>query len=200
MADPGKRIGILGGSFDPVHNGHISIAKSFLGSSYIDKLWVLLTPDPPHKTSKSLVDYSYRLKMLNAAFSGIKGVKVSDLEKELPQPSYTIQTLHYLSEKYPEHDFFLCLGGDSLRDFKKWKDWQKILEYCTLLVAQRPNLELPNIDVSIKKHTLFIDHTPIAISSTKVRNASKSGKDISAMVPDSVRKIISEENLYNKRN
>ncbi|MEL7834602.1 nicotinate (nicotinamide) nucleotide adenylyltransferase [Fodinibius sp. Rm-B-1B1-1] len=197
MSPPGKSIGILGGSFDPVHKGHISIAKSFLESDYIDELWVLLTPDPPHKTETSLADYRYRLKMLQAAFGDIEGVNVSDLENKLSQPSYTIQTLKYLYETYPQHKFFLCIGGDSFQDFKSWKDWQQILAHCNLLVAKRPGTNTKNMDDSILKNTYFINHHPIAVSSTEVRELVRTGNDISNLVPKEVEQIIETNNLYN---
>ncbi|PAU93795.1 nicotinate (nicotinamide) nucleotide adenylyltransferase [Aliifodinibius salipaludis] len=191
-----KSIGILGGSFDPVHNGHLSIAQSFLDSDLIDQLWVLLAPDPPHKTGRTQTNYQLRFEMLQAAFKNFNGVKVSDLEKKLPQPSFTIQTLEYLEENYPEYTFRLCIGGDSLRDFKKWKDWQKILDHANLLVARRPSADIKNIDENIKNHLHFIDHEPVQISSTKIRDAVANGDDISGLVPSSVNKIIDNENLY----
>lgn len=191
-----KSIGILGGSFDPVHNGHLSIAKSFLDSVFIEELWVLLAPDPPHKTGRTQTDYQLRLEMLQATFKNFEAVKVSDLEKQLSQPSYTIQTLEHLGEKYPEYTFRLCIGGDSLRDFKKWKDWQKILDHADLLVARRPSADIKNIDEDLKGHLHFIDHDPVQISSTMIRDAIANGDDISGLVPSSVKKIIDQENLY----
>lgn len=199
MTAPQKSIGILGGSFDPVHNGHVAIAKSFLGSDLIDELWVLLAPDPPHKTGRAQTDYQLRLKMLQAVFKDFDEVKVSDLEKQLPQPSYTIQTLQHLENKYPNSTFYLCIGGDSLRDFKKWKDWQKILEYSDLLVAQRPSADTKNIDKSLRDHVHFVDHDPIQVSSTMVRNAVADGNDISGLVPLSVKNIIDKEQLYREK-
>lgn len=194
-----KSIGILGGSFDPVHNGHLSIAKSFLDSDLIDELWVLLAPDPPHKTGQTQTDYRLRFEMLQATFKNFEAVKVSDLEKQLPQPSYTIQTLECLVQKYPEYTFRLCVGGDSLRDFKKWKDWQKILDYADLLVARRPSADIENIDEDLKDHLHFIDHEPVQISSTMIRNTVANGYDISGLVPSSVKKIIDNENLYRQK-
>jgi nicotinate-nucleotide adenylyltransferase len=196
MAVQHSSIGLLGGSFDPVHNGHLSIAKSFLGSDLLDELWILLTPDPPHKADRPQADYQLRLEMLQFAFSDFDNIKVSDIEKQLPQPSYTIQTLKYLKEQYPEQTFYLCIGGDSLQDFKKWKDWQEILDYTDLLVARRPNMSINKIDKILRNDVHFVDHEPIEVSSTMIRDAVASGDDISGLVPSSVKHIIDNKQLY----
>src|SRR5690554_3641750 len=110
---PANRIGLLGGTFNPVHNGHIAIAKAFLGSGEIDKLWVLLTSFPPHKKGDEFVSYELRHKMLKAAFSGLNNISVSTIEQTLPKPNYTIHTVRHLKEKYPEFSFLFCMGEDS---------------------------------------------------------------------------------------
>ena len=193
-----KGIGLLGGSFDPVHNAHLSIAKSFLDSGYLSELWVLLTPDPPHKPTASLADYEERLKMLNAAFDGEKHISVSDVERRLPSPSYTVQTLKYLTEKYPDQQFYLCIGQDSLADFKQWKNWEQILEYCQLLVARRPDNDTKSLDPGLASNLYFVDHQPIAVSSTQIREAVANGQDVSEFVPEEVARIIKQSNLYQK--
>lgn len=200
MSAQQKSIGLLGGSFDPVHYGHLYIAESFLDSDLLDELWVLLAPDPPHKTSQVQANYQVRMKMLQAAFKDFDRVEVSNLEKQLPQPSYTIQTLEFLKDKYPDYTFYLCIGEDSLRDFKKWKDWQNILCHSDLLVAQRPSADTKNIDNLIRKHLHFIDHEPIQVSSTSIRNAVADGEDISGLVPSTVKNIIENEQLYMEKN
>ncbi len=198
MSDSEQTIGLLGGTFDPVHNGHISIAQSFLSSGLISELWILLTPDPPHKKENKLNAYRERMEMLKAAFRTIIRVRVSDLEATLPRPSYTVQTLEYLQEKYPQKKFYLCLGEDSLQDFKQWKDWEKILDYCELLVARRPNTKAKQWELGPKlaSKTHFVDHHPIETSSTEIRNRISEGRDISHLVPKEVKKIIEQKNLY----
>lgn len=191
-----KSVGLLGGSFDPVHNGHIQIAKSFLQSNYITELWILLTPDPPHKTQKALADFQYRLQMLEEAFSDVEGIKISDLENNLPKPSYTIQTLQYLDDEFPTYTFYLCLGEDSLQEFDQWKDWRQIVHYCDLLVATRPSTEKKQPRSFLKNKLHFINHDPVAISSTSIRNKVAAKQDISGLVPDSVYQIIKKNNLY----
>lgn len=198
MANSKQAIGLLGGSFDPVHNGHVAIAKSFLASQYISTLWILLTPRPPHKTDQVLSDYEDRFKMLQSAFQALDDIKIKDIENRLPRPSYTVQTLRYLIRKYPEKKFYLCLGEDSLRDFKEWKDWEKILDFCELLVARRSTDKLANLNSAIAEKTHFVDHQQIDISSTEVRQRVAKGKDVSDLVPNQVQQIIEKDNLYKK--
>lgn len=196
MSNSGKAIGLLGGSFDPVHNGHLAIARSFLNSDYIDELWILLTPEPPHKPEQVFCDYDHRLEMLQNTFQQMDGVEIKEVEKKLPRPSYTVQTLKYLTKEYPDYDFYLCLGEDSVYNFKKWKDWEQILEFCELLVVSRPSTEDLDLDPAIAEKTHLVDHRPIEISSTGIRNRIAEGRDISNLVPQSVNKIIQKENLY----
>lgn len=189
-------IGLLGGSFDPVHIGHLAIAQSFLESGFLSELWLLLTPDPPHKPEQPLTDYDQRLEMLKTAFQEFEQVTVSDVERHLPQPSYTIQTLKYLSEKYPDEKFYLCIGEDSLHEFKQWKDWASILDYCELLVARRPNHSNTELDSTIAQKTHFVSHHPVDISSTSIRHAVSEGHDISDLVPPEIDHLIEQFNLY----
>jgi len=195
-ADKEKGIGLLGGTFDPVHNGHLAIAQSFLESGYLSELWLLLTPNPPHKTDQKLSDYDLRLEMLKAAFQDVEGVMVSDIEQQLPKPSYTIQTLRHLADKYPTEKFYLCIGEDSLREFKQWKNWKSILDYCELLVARRPESNALELDPVISQQTHFVDHDAVDISSTRIRRSVAKGKDVSPLVPSEVDHLIQHFNLY----
>lgn len=190
------RVGLFGGTFDPVHNGHVSIAKSFIDSGIIDELWVLLTPFPPHKQEKSQTSYQTRLDMLEAAFSGMEKVKINTIENSLPKPSYSIQTIRYLKKEYPDTTFFYCLGEDSLAKFHTWKFYDKILEECDLLVAQRPGVSHEETEDDILSQTHFVSHTPLDISSSDIRNEAKKKKSIREEVPEEVALIIENEQLY----
>lgn len=198
MDDQPRRIGIFGGTFNPVHNGHVSIANDFLESGSINALWIFLNPSPPHKENEPFAPYRLRLKMLQKAFESFDNAFVSDLETDLPTPSYTIQTLSYLTDTYPHYSFFLCIGRDSYLSFKSWHRWQDILERCRLLVADRPieNEKDKQIDLELSAYTNFIEHQPVDISSTQVRNRAGQGKSISDLVPPAVAEIINEEQLY----
>lgn len=189
-----KRIGLFGGSFDPVHNGHLEAVNSFLGSGLIDEIWILLTPDPPHKTDQKKTDFDHRYHMLKLAFQESDNTKISDVEKDLPKPSYTLQTIHHLKNQYPDYTFFLCLGEDSLQSFHKWHKYDEILEECTLMVVNRPGFDHSGVDSEILKKTIFVDHKPMNISSTEIRQTP----DSSALMnlPDEVQKYIQKNNLY----
>lgn len=196
---PGETVGVLGGTFDPVHRGHLSIARSFLDSGYIDRLWVMLTPDPPHKEGEALSPYPIRLKMLEKAFSGFERVEVSDLERRLETPSYTWRTLSRLRKQYPEKEFLLCIGEDSLTGFTSWKKWRRIVDRHHLLVARRPGSdpgEAGEIPAALRERTRYVTHRPVEISSTAIRRAIREGDDVSRWLPPGVMAIIRSEKLY----
>lgn len=192
----GKTIGLFGGTFDPVHNGHLAIARSYLNSGYIDELWVILTPDPPHKSSQKLSAYDLRKEMLEKAFSGMDHVKISDVEKSLPRPSYTIQTVRHLAKQFPAYRFYLCIGEDSLLDFEKWYKWEEILNCCDLLVAVRPDAGASKVSSSIMSHSRFIDHKPVEVSSSELRDNIARGGDVSDLIPPEVYDVIRKQKLY----
>lgn len=191
-----NRIGLLGGTFDPVHNGHISIFRSFTESDLIDQLWILLTPDPPHKADKNHAKYSDRLAMLHLAIEDLSAVSISTIEQELPKPSYTIQTIRALKDKHSDFDFSYCLGGDSLQNFHLWKNYDQILNEVDLLVAERPEFHHQNVSESILKKTSFIAHQPVSVSSSLIRERLNEGKSISDLVPQQVEDYILSEKLY----
>ena len=198
MRDDTKCIGLFGGTFDPVHNGHLSIAKSFLNSGIIDELWILLNPSPPHKPDETFAPFEIRLQMLRTAFQPIEKTKISDLEAKLPKPTYTLQTVAHLTKNYPNHTFYLCMGKDSYLHFNTWHKWRSILEYCNLLVAERPTNKDQDKTITpvIKKKTTFVEHTKVDISSTHIRKALANGESIDHLVPENVADIIRDNQLY----
>lgn len=195
MNDLKESIGLLGGTYDPVHNGHLSIARSFLNSDYIDLLWILLTPAPPHKPNQSITPYRHRRKMLDIAFEDMPDIRICDIEKDLPSPSYTIQTLEHLEQQYPSVNFYLCMGEDSLKHFTKWYRWKEILEKYKILVASRPNVEITVDDIS-KEKIHQVGHEPIAVSSTELREKISNNIDVNELIPDDVLTYIKEHKLY----
>lgn len=198
MSSSGKPVGLLGGTFDPVHNGHISIARSYLASPYIEKLYVTLTPSPPHKENRELTPYRHRKKMLEMAFRDIENSIISDVEKKLPEPSYTVNTVNYFKKKYPQSQLFLCIGEDSLADFKTWYQWKQILAKSKLLVARRPDTHFHDLDPEIAGQACFVDHEPVDISSSDLRKRMTEGKPVGGMLPDDVIDYIQEHDLYQK--
>lgn len=193
---PAKRIGLFGGTFDPVHKGHQSIAESFLRSGLIDKLWVLLTPFPPHKQDENHAGYDYRYQMLEAVFGQISDIHISTIENELPKPSYSVQTIRYLKKEYPDHQYYFCMGEDSLAKFHTWKYYEEILQECDLLVARRPGESHDSVEDQILHKTHFVDHDPLDIASSDIKSAIKQGKEVKQLLNPAVYSLIEKEQLY----
>lgn len=192
-----KRIGLYGGTFDPVHLGHISLVRSFLNSGCIDLIWILLTPDPPHKDTSNISDYSHRKSMLQLAYKSFKKIELLDIETELPKPSFTYKTIEYLAKKYLNVSFLYCMGSDSLKNFHNWIHPEIILNYVNLLVAKRPGFEIKRIDERILSQTTLIDHHPLDISSTSIKKLIKRNKSIRGLVQPHVQNYIKTHQLYN---
>ena len=190
-----KRTGIFGGSFDPVHTGHLDVVDSFLKSGLIDDLLILPTPHPPHKKEKEQTPFHHRMKMLELAFKDVENVVISDLEQKLPSPSYTLQTLKHLKKENPDTTFLLCLGEDNLVIFKKWYRSSEILEMTTLIVAERPGFDSSEIPSEILEKTIFVEHKPVKASSTQIR---ESVTDSGYILPKNVADYIDEHGLYGK--
>lgn len=190
-----KKVGLLGGTFDPVHNGHVSIARSFFESSYIDELWIILTPYPPHKQKEHKVSFEHRLLMLNAAFQH-DPVTIITVERDLPKPSYSYRTIQHLKKEHPKYEFFYCMGEDSLTNFHLWKYYELILEEVDLLVAHRPDSNHENVDLQILSQTTFVDHHPVDISSSDIKHKLHNNIEVEHLLPPKVLNIIDKENLY----
>lgn len=189
------KIGILGGSFNPVHIGHLMIASYLRQFEGFDEVWLMLSPLNPLKaTSTELIPDVSRLRMLDVALKDADGIKVSDIELSMPRPSYTINTLRYLSKRYPRHTFRLIIGADNWKIFSQWKDSEKIIDDYGVTVYPRPGYTLapiydPNVDV--------VTMAPTAeISSTWLRKALAHGKDMRFFLPPGVAEYISENGLY----
>ncbi|MCF8283353.1 MAG: nicotinate-nucleotide adenylyltransferase [Sphingobacteriales bacterium] len=188
------KIGLFFGSFNPIHLGHMIIANYMANHTYLDKVWIVVSPQNPLKDKSVLINTYDRLEMCKLAFNDDPRIQISDIELQLPQPSYTIDTLVYLSEKYSEHEFSIIMGADNLNTLKKWKNFEVILRDYKILVYPRAKevvhefLDHPNVSVT---------ETPIMeISSTFIRNAIKNKKDIRYYLPDSVTEFINAKSLY----
>lgn len=197
MSSEPEAIGLLGGTFDPVHNGHLAIVDSYLNSGLLDRLFLVLTPEPPHKENQELSSYEDRKKMLQLAFEGVDNLSISTIENKLPKPSYSINTVDHFKKAYPDSKLYLCIGEDSLLNFKDWYRWKAIVKKCTLLVAKRPTknntLSMPD---DLKAHLQFIDHEQIAVSSSEIRKKIKQGEQINHMLPPKVLGYIEKHKLY----
>lgn len=191
-----KRIGLYGGTFDPVHVGHYSLANSFLNSGFIDSLWILLTPDPPHKPNMDFSSFEHRFAMLELAFQDLDQIHISTLEQELPKPSYTYRTIRHVKMKHPDVQFFYCMGEDSLVNFHTWKNPDEILEEVSLLIAERPNFDHSKLSKKLLDKCKFIPHSPIDVSSTQIRDRVSGNKSLQPLVDQRVESYIRTHHLY----
>lgn len=185
-----SKIGIMGGTFDPIHNGHIKIAHAALSEYHLDKVIFLTSGNPPHKRGRKILDASVRHIMVKRAICGIDGFEPCGWEAEREEYSYSLTALRHFKELYPSDELFFIIGGDSLRDFHTWHKPDEILKLCTLLVYDRTGGELKSDFAKV------IHGGKIEISSTMLREFAALGKDLSAYVPESVNGFILRNGLY----
>ena len=191
-----KRVGVLGGTFDPVHKGHLAIARSFLDSGFIDSLWIIPAAFPPHKNGDEVTSFTDRKAMLDLVFGHMDNVKINTIEERLSKPSYTLQTIRALKEEYPEYMFYLCLGSDSLVTFSQWYQYKEILNECSLLVARRTGFDDHQIEPEILEKTRFIPHDPIQVSSSELKEKMAGSNLPEEDLPEAVVQYIHKKKLY----
>jgi nicotinate-nucleotide adenylyltransferase len=189
-------IGLYFGTFNPIHIGHLAIANYLVENSDLDEIWMVVTPHNPHKKKKTLLDDYQRLHMVHLATDDYDRIKASNIEFSLPQPSYTVNTLAHLSEKYPDKDFTLIMGEDNLKSLHKWKNYQVILEDYSIIVY--PRVSLGNVPEQFKNHSKIskIDAPIMEISSTMIRNGIKEGKDLRYFMHHQVQEYVEEMHFY----
>ena len=190
------RIGIYGGSFNPIHKGHTELAASIVQQGLVDELWLLVSPLNPLKQGETsdIVEYEHRLSMARLATEDIEGVKVSDFEKNLPLPSYTITTLGELRKAYPEHEFVLVIGADNWERFPRWYHAQEIIDTYSILIYRRPGCEM---DETLLPPSVQVVDTPLYdISSTEIRESVKKGRMPLKWVDRKVATYIRVHHLY----
>lgn len=181
------KIAIYSGSFNPIHNGHLSIARAALNEGY-DEVWIVVSPHNPHKRKEELWPFDERLKMVEICLDGEEHIIACDCENTLPRPSYTINTLEYLREKYPEHRFSLLIGGDNLQKFHLWKDFQKIIDSYGLIVYPRASGQAIQIEDQPNIHV--IKAPLLNISSTGIKKLLTENQSIHGLVSTEVEKFI----------
>ena len=190
------KTGLFFGSFNPIHNGHMVIANYFAEFSDLKQVWFVVSPHNPLKPAGSLLNDFQRLQLVELAIGDYRKMKVSKIEFGLPKPSYTINTLTHLREKFPQHEFVLIMGSDNLHTFHKWKNYEQILEYYSIYIYPRPGFD--GGDFKNHPKVKFIEAPLMEISSTFIRNAIKSKKDVRFMMPEKVADYIDEMNFYKK--
>ena len=188
------RTGIFGGSFNPIHNGHLSLARQLKEKAGLDEVWLMVSPQNPLKRSIDLLDDEKRLQMARLALQGVEGIVVSDYEMRLPKPSYTWNTLQALSKDYPDREFVLLMGGDNWACFDKWYHYEDIMANYQIVVYPRKGQE--SGDRRLETGVSIVNCELIDISSTEIRQRIKTGKGIRRMVPKAVADLILKEKLY----
>ena len=182
------------GSFNPVHVGHMIIANFLAYNSDLDKVWMVVSPQNPFKEKKSLAKDSDRLHLVNLAIGDNLKLQASNIEFDLPQPSYTVDTLAFLTEKHPEKEFVLIMGGDNLKSLPKWKNYEVILKHHQIYVYKRPDYELGELHdhPSIK----IFDAPMMEISASYIRKEIKEKRSVRYLVPDAVFDYLEKTTLY----
>jgi nicotinate-nucleotide adenylyltransferase len=189
------KIGLYFGSFNPVHVAHLIIANHILNETNIEKIWFVVSPQNPFKEEKTLLNEYHRLHLVQTAVQDDTRIKASDIEFNLPKPSYTISTLAYLKEKNPEHEFYIIMGSDSFQNLHKWKNYELIIKEYEVYVYLRPGFDVSN-HVNAKLH--IVDAPLLQLSATQIRQYIKEGKSVRYLVPENVREEIESGGYYKK--
>ena len=196
------KTGIYGGSFDPVHNGHMNAAKTFKEECGLDRVIIVPAYCPPHKKGLSMTPSEHRLNMCKLAFDDMEGFEVSDIEILREDEGYMADTVEQIQEMYPEDELYLMVGGDMLLDFQNWYEWHRITEKAVIVSAARDwngDSELEAEAAILRSYGAEVIIMPIDVvemSSTAVREAVRRSDDISSMVPEKVAEYIWDHYLY----
>ena len=203
-------IGLYFGTFNPIHVGHLIIANYMVEFTNLDQVWLVVSPQNPLKKKSTLLEDYHRLSMVEIAIEDNNNLKASNIEFKLPQPSYTINTLTYLKEKHPKHEFSLIMGEDNLRTFHKWKNYEQILENHKIYVYPRAltEQERQEMDDSLSlekksrvlgtKNIIVCDAPVMKISASFIRDSIKNKKDVRYLLTELVYKYVQEMNFYKK--
>lgn len=189
-----QRVAIFGGSFDPIHNGHLALAGEVIARGLAAEVWLMVTPQNPHKQDKVLSDERLRFQMAQLAVEGMEGVKACDFEFSLPRPSYTLTTLTALDEAFPDKEFCLLIGADNWEKFDRWYKGDEIISRHGVIVYPRGSEEEPPLSPGVQWMPAKLHD----VSSTMVRAAVAAGEDIASLVPHAVVDFIKEHKMYIK--
>jgi len=187
------KIGLFFGSFNPIHHGHLMVASFIANHTDIQQVWLVVSPQNPHKTQSSLLNEYDRLHLAQLAIEDDAQIKVSDIEFKLPKPSYTIDTLTYLQEKYPQHQFYVIMGSDSFQNLPKWKNFEALIKNYQFTVYRRPGFEIIE---DYGADMQYLEAPMLELSATLIRNNCKDGITIRYLVPEDVRLEIERNNYF----
>ena len=200
------RLGIFGGTFDPVHFGHLALAEECLAAANLDELWLVPAASPPHKGGKKLSRFDQRKEMLELAIAGNEKFKVEPMEADRPGPSFTIDTLLEIHKRKPDDELFLIIGGDSALEFSTWKDPDKIASLATLVVRIRPGFIMPTEqefisqlgkELGVVPKVIFVAGPPfLDVSSSLLKERVSNNKSIRYLLPRAVEVYIQQKKLY----
>ncbi len=177
------KVGLYFGSFNPIHIGHLIIANHMAYNTELDEVWFIISPKNPLKESASLLNEHHRYSLVKIAIEDEKKLKANNVEFLMPKPSYTIDTLIYLSEKFKQHSFTLIIGSDSYLNFSKWKNYKQIILNYNILIYPRPSFP---IQTDLLENIKIVDAPLLEISSTQIRRNIKDKKSIRYLVTDKV--------------
>ncbi|WP_027376537.1 nicotinate (nicotinamide) nucleotide adenylyltransferase [Kaistella palustris] len=193
-----KKVGLFFGSFNPIHIGHLILANYILENSDMDELWFVVSPQNPFKEKKSLLKDHHRLDMVQLALKNYPKMRASNVEFSLPQPSYTVDTLTYLHEKFPDYSFALIMGEDNLAGLAKWKNAANLIKNHQIIVY--PRLQTSEIKSSSKypehEHISLINAPIVELSATEIRTMIKEGKNVRPMLPPEVFDYLDGSSFY----
>ena len=196
-----KKIGLFFGSFNPIHIGHLILANYILENSDMEELWFVVSPQNPFKDKKSLLNDHNRLDMVQLSVKNYPKMRASNIEFSLPKPSYTIDTLTYLNEKYPDYSFALIMGEDNLKSLPKWKNYEKLVSDYQIIVYPRTfkgNISTSLNDSELRNHeNISLINAPIIeLSATEIRKMIKEGKNVRPMLPPEVFEYLDGSSFY----
>jgi nicotinate-nucleotide adenylyltransferase len=187
------KIGLYFGSFNPIHTGHLIVASFVANHTDMQQVWFIVSPQNPLKPSSVLLNEYHRLHLVHLAVEGDLRLKASEVEFKLPRPSYTIDTLTYLQEKYPQHEFFIIMGSDSFQNLSKWKNFELLIKNYSFIIYKRPGFEVKE---TWNASVIVLEAPLLQLSATEIRDNIKSGKTIRYLVPDKVREEIEQNSYY----
>jgi len=194
------KTGLFGGTFDPIHNGHIKVAQSAKQRLGLDRIIFIPSGDPPHKKDKQVTDKHKRLAMVETALSDTD-ILVSDWEVQQDAKSYSVELIKHFQKEYPEDELYFIIGADSFRDLPTWWHYRELLSLCSLVVMARPDTDKQELlsrfeGTEVPPRVFYLEGLLMDISSTQIREMVAEGKDISHLVPQSVAFYIKNQGLY----